>query len=256
VTLCFDKFDTAKQLQTDNVPTPESVLIESSADIEAARDRFGLNFWLRSNTGGGGRGSLHVENRSIYDLVNYWIDEYDGWGEFAAWEYLPGANYGVDSLWKNGEPVLSHVKRRGNYGFSSDILSSVSGATNVIHSLSDSDERQRVLETAHNAVRSVAESPNGLFTVDLKADSNEIPKVTELNPGRFLGTSGLYFGYTDHPLPKIYLDIGCNGSSHQSIKNVPEGNTLLRFFDQPPIVMDTDKYTGITGRSHNMFKVY
>lgn len=255
ITLCFDKFETATTLRNYGVPVPESHLIERPSDITTARDAFGLNFWLRSNTGGGGHGSLHVSDSTVYDLVEYWIDEYDGWEEFAAWEYLPGTNYGVDSLWNDGEPVVSHLKTRGNYGFSTGVFTSVTGATNVIHSVADSDERDKVLGIAHDAIRAVSDNPEGIFTVDLKGDSDDVPKVTELNPGRFLGTSGLYFGYAEHPLPEVYLDI-VFGTNRAADRDMPNKRTLLRFFDQPPVLLTTSEYTKMVDENSDSFKIY
>lgn len=233
---CQDKIKTQKKLEKNGIPTARSVLIENEDDLKEAFEKIGLPIWLRAIKGAGGKGSFLV---SKFEHAKSWIDYWNGWGNFMACEYLPGANFGCDIIFKDGETVICQIKERVEYVLSQSSPSGITGTASIVKAVA----RKDIEEIAKNAVYSIDPNPNGVFSVDLKENKDKVPCVTEINPGRFL-TSSLHFFYmTKCLLPYIYIKVAYDERLPRKFLNmkIPEGTMLIRSLDTRPILLKEEK---------------
>lgn len=181
-----DKMATYERLNSDGVAVPESVMVNDRSDLQAAIDQFG-EIWLRATSGAGAKGAFRTDN---IDHAAFWLDINDGWGEFMAAEVIENANdRSLEGIWRNGELIASQTLTRlvrGNTGISipgvkSRTVAQIS-APDIVH------------KTAVAAVESIMPQPDGIFRVDLLDDANGVPRVTEVDAGRF-GAGGVAYWY-------------------------------------------------------------
>lgn len=56
-------------------------------------------------------------------------------------------------------------------------------------------------------MRATSDKPHGVYCVDMKEGSDGVPKVTEINIGRFFTTSN-FFAHAGLNMPAMYLELG------------------------------------------------
>ena len=69
--LCDSKMASYERWSQAGVPVPQSVMINTEADLRRAFKDIGNQLWLRNISGTGGKGSLPV---SDFDIAKRWID--------------------------------------------------------------------------------------------------------------------------------------------------------------------------------------
>jgi len=226
IKICQDKFRATQIWKRKDIPIANTVLISKETDIEKAFEEMGSPLWIRAIHGAGGKGALLVNK---YEHAKAWIDYWSGWGKFMASEYLPGANFGWDGVFKDGELIANFTKQRLEYVLQEASPSGITGTTGVAKIV----ERHDVCKTAINAIYAIDKNPNGVFSVDLKENKEGIPCVTEINPGRFL-TSSLHFFYmVDYLLPYLYVKIAY-GEKLPDTKLKYTNALLIRGLDTKP----------------------
>lgn len=201
VRLCQDKMASSLRMKQAGVPVPEGVFIETPEDLEKAFDVCGGEIWLRANSGTGGAGALRTSD--IGQAV-MWLDLHSGWHRFMAAEVLPGPNdLSWEAVWKDGKLIAAQAKTRlvrGNTGIS---ISGVMGRAVIQH-----DAPPEVREVASRAVRALVPEPDGIFRVDMMADADGTPNVTEVDAGRFGSTGVSYWHRFGFNFPYQALRIG------------------------------------------------
>lgn len=158
---------------------PKSVrLNHDNLAISEIDRKIGFPFWIRSTSGSSGLGSLKVENE--VSLKN-WLTINPKVDEFLASEYLPGRNLACKLLYFEGEIIRAAVGERVHYIMAKVAPSGITGNTSFGRLLND----EKVFGIAKKALEMIFEEngmePHGFFTVDLKEDTNGMPKVTEIN---------------------------------------------------------------------------
>lgn len=251
IKICQNKLESNRIWQEKKVPTSRTKFIENEEDLEEAFDAIGSPLWVRTIEGAGGKGSLLVHK---YKHAENWIDYWNGWGNFMASEYLPGSNLGWDAIFKDGNLMVCQTKERLEYMLSRASPSGITGTTAIAKSVN----KQDVNEIAEDAIRAVDPKPQGVFSVDLKADKNGNFMVTEINPGRFL-TSSLHFFYsTKNLMPYVYLKTAYNENVPEKIlkQKTPEGTILIRSLDSEPITLKETKLNELVAdREKNQYVV-
>ncbi len=174
-----DKWATYQRLK-GRAPQPGTVLVEDDGSVEEAFDLYGSPIWLRTRRGAGGSKSFLA--RTPGHAV-FWVDYWDGYGEFLASEYLRGRNLSWTGLFYEGKLITSAGYHRIRYLMEHVSPTGVTGNVNVgvtIHSHS-------LNLAAERAVAALDPRPHGVYTVDAKEDTEEAgtPRITEINPGRF-----------------------------------------------------------------------
>jgi predicted ATP-grasp superfamily ATP-dependent carboligase len=214
IAICQDKLHTWHHLPKDFRPKP--------------RDEGKFPFWIRATRGTGANMAAKADYSEA--LQYHQMEIAHAGHKFMVSEYLPGKNYGVDLVYINGLMVGHHVKERISYTLTPG-NNGTGGSASIVESIRNPD----ILEIANLAVWSVSKLPNGVFSVDLKENSDSEPKVTEINPGRFLTSSLVLFHLTGYNLPALYHEVA-KGNAPPTFK-YPEGAKVLRTMDSKPILL-------------------
>lgn len=237
VQLCHDKFRLIERLHQIGIPAARSFLIKDSRGLETAIDEIGPKVWIRAVRGAAGRGALPVEK---IEHARMWIDYWQGWGAFAAEEYLPGRNFGWQAVYKDGRLAGSIAFERIEYAMSAVAPSGVTGTT-AISRYTDSDE---VHCMGRLTVESVDPCPTGIYGVDLKENAAGEPCVTEINLGRFYQMS-LMFAGTGYNLVQLFFELALNKievGRYPIRPNIPKNQYWLRGHDVTPVCRSIERF--------------
>jgi predicted ATP-grasp superfamily ATP-dependent carboligase len=218
IELCHDKMAFNKRLAEKGVAVPEAYYITSKESLQQALDallKIQPKVWLRATRGAGARGSLPIN--SVYQgdaWIDYWRN-FKGidYGDFMASEFLPGHEYAWQSLWWNGELVTAQARERLEYIFGNLTPSGQSSSPSVAKTVNRDD----IDEIAQASIKAVSDKPHGVFCVDMKEGADGVPKVTEINVGRFFTTSN-FFAHAGLNMPAMYIELALTGE----LKNHPK----------------------------------
>jgi biotin carboxylase len=205
IDLCQDKAAFASRMAEVGLPTPsfarpdsEDALHQATASILETHDLA----WVRAVRGAGSRASLPVSTADqAVAWARYWVEKAGlAIDDFMVSEFLPGAEFAFQSLWKDGRIVTSAARQRLEYVFGHLMPSGQSSSPSVAVSI----HREDVNDLATRAVLAVDKQATGVFCVDLKEDREGTPLVTEINAGRFFTTSN-FFAEAGANMPYSYL---------------------------------------------------
>ncbi len=174
--LTQDKMKSIEYYKENGIPVPETVFINNREDLEEAFKLLNGEIWLRAVRGAGGKGAYRTS--SMADAIS-WLDLNKGWGSFTAAEVVDGADCMVETIWNKGELIYAASRTRPN-GVKGEISR---GSRSRRMALSGAPESVR--EVGIKAIKAVSKEPHGIFFVDTKIDANGVPRVTEINAGRF-----------------------------------------------------------------------
>lgn len=189
---CQDKYELTLLLRATGVPAP---LTHPVTDRAAVAELFaGLGprerLWCRIRTGSGSRGAIPVTTEEqLWSWVSYW-EEMRGVApsEFTLSEYLPGRDYSLQCLWKDGLLVLAKSAERLSYFGGGSTPSGVSSTP----ALAKRVYEPRVAEVCAAAIRALDARMSGIFCFDIKENAAGVPCVTEINAGRFAMITNIY----------------------------------------------------------------
>jgi len=162
----------------------------------------------------------------------YWVRDTHGAGGSGAQmasEYLPGENYAVEMVWHKGELDSYFMKERISYSAKerSEIVTGTAAVARCI-------DQGYLLDLAIDALRRITPDPHGIFTVDFKCSETGIPKVTEVNAGKFATSSyPFYHDYWNLPLRAVELALDMELTP---FKEYPTGMTVIRGYDSWPFI--------------------
>ncbi len=235
VELCHDKMRFNEVLSAKGIAVPQAIHIKDKQSLLDAIKKLSPKkekLWLRAIRGAGSRGSLPVNNAYHADgWIDYWrtfrgLD----YPDFMVSEFLPGAEFAWQSVWFNGELISSQARERIEYIFGNLTPSGQTSSPSV----AKTTNRKDVNEVGEAAVRAVMEKPHGVFCVDMKEDAEGVPKVTEINPGRFFTTSN-FFAYAGLNMPAMYIELGTTNKLTKKPSNkynaLPDNLYWIRMID-------------------------
>ena len=231
VMLCEDKAASNEVWEKNGVPVPRSMSINSEDDLKTALAELGPDIWLRAIQGSGASGALPVSD--IKTGVK-WIDLNDGWGNFMAAERLGAVTTSWESIWSDGELIAAQGRKRLFWEFGRIAMSGVSGIAGAGETVSDPE----VDEIALKAIRAVANRPHGVLGVDMAYDRHGVPKVTEINPGRFMSGGVCHYASVDVNFPGIEIEVALSGSvpsGSPRINPMQPGRIFVSGLDNQPI---------------------
>lgn len=185
---CQDKYETAVLWEREFGLT-EPYKIERTTELEdlsTAYRCFDWPFWLRATKGAGGKASLCVKNlEQAYHWCKFWHD-FNKDIEMIAQPYLTEPNIAWQSLWKDGELIVSQGRQRIEALYGRMTVSGISGSSSV----SKLFNHPKANEAAIKAILEIDTKPHGIYSVDMMSwYDNFIP--TEINAGRFFTMSYL-----------------------------------------------------------------
>lgn len=136
--------------------------------------------WVRDASAGtaSGKGSFLAHN---IDELRAWVMINTGIDNFQISEYCPGGNYGVLCLFENGKLLKVAIAERLEYIMAKVAVSGITGNTSQGRFLNDEKIKRNALKTLDVVCESTNSVMNGVVVVDMKADKNNEPKVTEIN---------------------------------------------------------------------------
>ena len=168
----------------------------------------------------------------------YWVRDIEGSGGKGAQmcqEYLGGRNFSVELGYVDGTLIAYFTKERLSYSdkIHDDPLER-KGTSLASVCIKDDD----LLNRAMDAVKIIADytgtKPHGFYGVDFMEDKYGVPKITEINIGRLLTASYVYFYSTDYNLPLATISAFLGLPYY--LGDYPEGIGVVRSIDKMPYV--------------------
>jgi carbamoyl-phosphate synthase large subunit len=202
---CQDKAASAAALEAAGVPVPlarqadsEAALAEATREILAQREKA----WVRATRGAGARASLPVTSaEQAVAWARYWVEVRGlSFADFMVSEFLPGREFAFQSLWLDGELLVSQARERLEYIFGHLTPSGQSSSPSVARTV----HRDDVNGIAEASIRALDSRATGVFCADLKEDESGRPLLTEVNAGRFFTTSN-FFSAAGANMPYWYV---------------------------------------------------
>jgi carbamoyl-phosphate synthase large subunit len=240
---CRDKYRLTEWLRAAGVPAPRTFRVTGLRDLERVFARLGhpARAWCRIREGAGSRGAAPVAGPDqARSWIAYWRDMRGvPVGAFTLSEFLPGRDLGCQSVWKDGRLALVKTYERLSYLGSASQPSEVS----AVGALTKTVCEPGVVETAVRAIRAVDRRATGVFAVDLKEDAAGLPRVTEINAGRFTSSTNLLDLTGKHNMTAVYLALarGAPVDLHEEYEGT-EHHYMLRDIDAAPRVFHADEF--------------
>ena len=205
VELCQDKYQLNTFLASRHVPVPVTYPVTGLDAVASVFDRLAppLPLWCRVRSGSGSVGATPVRTiEQARGWIGYW-EEMRGVraDSFILSAYLPGRDFACQMLWKAGTPVLTKTCERLSYFGGAGRPSGVSS----VAALAKTVYEPRVREICATAIRALGPEVSGAFSIDLKEDTAGVPRITEINAGRFITMMNLFDFGGRHSMTSTYL---------------------------------------------------
>ena len=248
VELCQDKYRVSAFLRARGVPAPLTYPLRALGDVASIirRLRPSRRIWCRVRRGSGSLGATPVTKADqAVAWIRYWR-EMRGVpaSDFTLCEYLPGRDFGCQTVWRRGRMLLAKTFERLAY-FAGE--SQPSGVSSVA-SLARSVVEPRVVEVCAAAVRAFDPRTSGLYCIDLKENRAGVPCITDVNVGRFSLTTGLYDLIGKHSTADLYVRVALGRSVDVSEPyDVAPDHYLVRDVDTLPVIVHAEElFAGLT----------
>jgi len=234
--LANSKWASYQAWEGQGVPLPLTHLITSKADIYEAFAQMQKDddtpVWVRgAGIPGKGIGVASLPCRTPEQAIQ-WVDYWHGWGAMIASEYLPGRNLTWMGLFKQGRLITSQCRERLAYVIPHVSPSGITGAPAISQTIHD----ERINQIGEHAVRVLDPLYEGVGFVDMKGDTAEQARVTELNAGRF-GTTHYFYTAAGANFPEFMLKVAANEDLELPKYDIlPEGLVWIRTLDAGPVL--------------------
>lgn len=242
IELCQDKYRLGRFLRARGVAAPLTYAVQTLAGVPGIFRRLGRSpLWCRVRAGSGSTAAIPVQTpQQAQAWISYWsIMRGVSVRSFTLSEYLPGRDFGCQSLWHRGRPVLTKAFQRLSYIAAGGHPSGVSSVAALARTAAD----PRVREVTTRAVRALGRNLSGLFSVDLKEDDEGAVCVTEINAGRFLAGTNLLDLSGKHNMAVMYVQLAL-GESVESLEEPDTGSDyyMVRDVDTLPGVFQAEEF--------------
>lgn len=167
----------------------------------------------------------------------YWVRDTHGSGGKGAQmcqEFCPGRNYSVELVFVGGKLIAQFTKERLSYttkGYDQPLERR--GTSMVSVCLVRPDLVEKAVEGVRRIAAATKTIANGFYGVDFMEDENGEAKITEINAGRLLTASYIYF-YNGYNLPVAGIK-ALLGEPYE-LGPYPEGIGVVRGYDRLPYV--------------------
>ena len=234
IKICQDKDLSSNIWAKEGILKQSSLIINTKKDLDDAANIFGYPYWLRASVGASSRGSSLIKNKeTAFHWIEYWKSRNIDW-KFIAQDYFNGRNIAFQSLWKDGELIVSQARERLEYLYPNLAPSGITNTPVVAVTIND----KNVNDIAFRSIKSIDKNATGIFCVDLKEDKNKIVRPTEINVGRFFTTS-YFFTKAGVNMPYYYAKLAFNEEIPKLPKfdALPKGLYWIRHIDGPAILI-------------------
>lgn len=207
IDICQNKFRFNQIIAKAGVKTAKSFYVKDKKTLrvgfrELKKDN--EKIWIRAIRGAGSKAALPLTKvDQAISWINYWVDVRGlSWKDFMISEFLPGKEYAFQSLWQNGELLMSQARERIEYLFGQIMPSGQTSTPSIAKTVSN----KAVNEVAHKAIKAVDAKATGIFCADIKENKHGEPCLTEVNAGRFYTTSN-FFSQAGINMPYYYVKL-------------------------------------------------
>ena len=242
IALCQDKYALGQALKANNLPVPETVAIRDRSDVSSAfrqLDHCPL-LWCRTRHGAGSKGATKVRDaEQAWSWITYWnVMRGIPIEEFTLSEYLPGRDFNVQGLWREGSTVLIKMCERLSYLDGENRPSGMSSTPAIAKTLCD----DQVLDLCDQAVKLVAPNASGVFNLDLKQDVHGRARITEINAGRFAMITNIYDLTGRHNMVQTYVRLALGQVPDiTETRDVAADHYLVRDYDTHPLIVSLEE---------------
>lgn len=232
ILICKHKYLSNSILSNNGVRVPKAYIFKDEKTLKKcvkALLKISDKLWLRATTGAGSRAALPVtEFNHAYMWIDYWRKNKGlSYKDFMISEYLPGKEYAFQSVWKNGELIVSQARERLEYLFGKLTPSGQSSSPSIAKTV----HNKKVNKLATEAVLAIDNKADGIFCIDIKENKKGEPCIIEINAGRFFTTSD-FFTEAGVNMPYIYLKLAYGEKvKAKQYNSVPKGWYWIRMVD-------------------------
>lgn len=243
IRICADKYRLTTRLRAKGIPAPATYPVRGLGQLEAIfrrLDRRG-RAWCRVRTGAGALGAIPVDGPAqARAWIAYWRDMRDvPVTSFTVSEYLPGRDFGCQSVWKDGRLVLIKTYERLSYLGSGNQPALVSSVAALAKTVFD----RRVVDTCVRAIRALDSRASGVFSADLKEDVRGVPCLTEINAGRFSSATNIFDLTGKQNMAATYVQLALDEPVEIQNEYEPAENWyMLRDIDTLPRLFHADEF--------------
>jgi carbamoyl-phosphate synthase large subunit len=241
--ICQDKYRLIALLRNHGLKAPATYPVEDPKDIADIFRQLsgGRPLWCRVRTGAGALGALPVQTpEQAQNWIRYW-GEMRGVAasSFILSEYLPGRDFGCQSIWKQGELVLIKTYERLSYlgtGSQPAEISSVAALAKTV-------TEPRVVDICVQAIRMLDARVSGVFSADLKEDVTGIPCITEINAGRFSSATNIFDLVGGHNMAATFVRLARGEPVElREVYDAAEDWYMLRDVDSLPRIFHASEF--------------
>lgn len=241
--LCRDKYRLISLLRRNGIDAPASYPVRDLKQVNKIFQQLkgGRPLWCRVRSGAGALGALPVRTpEQARGWIRYW-KEMRGVPvkAFVLSEYLPGRDFGCQSVWKDGKVVLVKTYERLSYlglGSQPSQVSSVAALAKTVF-------EPKIVETCVRAIRLLDAKASGVFSVDLKEDVQGRPSITEIGVGRFSSATDIFDLVGKHNMATTFVRLarGKPVKIEDSYDAAPDWY-MQRDLDGPPRIFHASKF--------------
>ena len=242
IDLCLDKCALATFLQSRGLPVPVTYPVTDLDTIEELFRQLGSprRLWCRIRTGTGSMGAIPVTSpEQARSWIRYW-EEMRGVPatSFTLSEYLPGRDFSLQCLWKEGTLILAKMSERLSYFGGGSHPSGVSSTPALAKTVFE----PHVADVCAQAIRALDEQASGIFCFDIKENADGVPCITEINAGRFAMITNIYDLVGKHNMAVTYVGVAL-GDPVETLQedDVAAEYYLVRDLDTPPGIFHADE---------------
>jgi len=231
-------------LRERDIPTPDAITVESLSEFERSIFKFGYPdapVCVKPQISKGSRGfrilrgdvdrlDLFLNSKPDSTITTFEemisiLENAEPFPKLVVMEYLPGKEYSVDLLVKNGEPLITIPRARDVIKLGISFIGTV-------------EYNEEVAEMANKIIRAIGLDYN--INLQLKYSSEGIPKIIEVNP-RVSGTIVLCTGAGVN-MPYLGVKMAL-GEEIPQIQTKPKyGTKMIRYWDEVFITPDGASY--------------
>jgi hypothetical protein len=158
--------------------------------------------------------------------------------EFTLSEYLPGRDFNVQGIWREGRIVLMKMCERLSYLDGENRPSGMSSTPAVAKTLRD----DAVLDICDEAIKFIAPNASGVFNFDLKQDEHRRARITEINAGRFAMITNIYDFTGRHNMAQLYVRLALGEVPDiNEPRDIAPDHYLVRDYDTNPLIASLDE---------------
>jgi biotin carboxylase len=239
--VCADKYRLTARLRANGIAAPATWPVARLDDVGRIFRRLAdhSQLWCRIRAGAGSMGAIPVTSAGqARQWIAYWRDMRGvPVRSFTLSEYLPGRDFGCQSVWSDGRLVLIKTFERLSY-----LATGSRPSHSSVAALAKTVFEPRVVDVSARAIRLLDRRASGVFSVDLKEDVRGTPCITEINAGRFTSATNLFDLTGKHNMATTYVRLAAGEVPEiHDAYDVAEGYYMLRGIDAPPRIFHADE---------------